>query len=81
MDYCNGLPTLTKVEAPYGTDDNGSEAKKGWTKLYYSFIEIVLYLVSNKKPYILLAVHQCARFIHNNEVSNKTDVKRTCCYL
>ena len=28
MGNCNGLPTPTKVEAPLGTDANGSEAKR-----------------------------------------------------
>ena len=26
MEHCNGLPTPTKIEAPLGTDMNGSEA-------------------------------------------------------
>ena len=30
MDHSNGLPTPTKVEAPLGTDVNGSEAKRDW---------------------------------------------------
>ena len=30
MEECNGLPTPTKVEAPLGTDANGSEAKRDW---------------------------------------------------
>ena len=30
MKDCNGLPTPTKVEAPVGTDVNGSEAKIYW---------------------------------------------------
>ena len=28
MDHCNGFPTSTKVEAPLGTDVNGSEANR-----------------------------------------------------
>ena len=36
MDHCNGLPTPTKVEAPIGTDANGSEAKRDWTNSYAS---------------------------------------------
>ena len=31
MEHGNGLPTPTKVEAPLGTDANGSEAKRNWT--------------------------------------------------
>ena len=30
MEYCNGLSTPTKVEAPLGKDDNGYEAKRYW---------------------------------------------------
>ena len=30
MEDCYGLPTPTKVEAPLGTDVNGSEAKIDW---------------------------------------------------
>ena len=28
MENCNQLPTLTKVDAPLGSDANGSEAKR-----------------------------------------------------
>ena len=28
MDHCNGLPTPTKVDAPIGTDANGSEVRE-----------------------------------------------------
>ena len=31
MDHCNGFPTPTNVEAPLGTDTNGSKAKRDWT--------------------------------------------------
>ena len=34
MEHSNGLPTLTKVEAPIGTYINGSESKRG---VYISF--------------------------------------------
>ena len=30
MEDCNGLTTLTKVEALLGTDVNGSEDKRDW---------------------------------------------------
>ena len=30
MDHCNGFPKPTKVEAPIGTDVNGSEAYRDW---------------------------------------------------
>ena len=28
VEYCNRSPTTTKVEAPLGTDKNGSDAKR-----------------------------------------------------
>ena len=31
IEDCNGLPTPTKVESPFGTYMNGSEAKKDWS--------------------------------------------------
>ena len=34
VDHCNGLPTPTKVDAPLGTDVNGSEAKRDWPNSY-----------------------------------------------
>ena len=30
VEHCNGLPTPTEVEAPLGTDANGSEANIDW---------------------------------------------------
>ena len=44
MEYCNGLPTPTKVEAPLGTYANGSEAKRDWPDSYVSVIGMMLYL-------------------------------------
>ena len=44
MEHCNGLPTPTKIEAPLGTDVNGSEAKRDCTNSYASFIGMMLYL-------------------------------------
>ena len=81
MDHCNGLPTPTKVEAPLGTDMNGSEAKRDCLNSYASFIGMMLYLVSNTRPDISFAVHQCDRFIHNTKASHKTAVKKICRYL
>ena len=81
MEHCNGLPTTAKVEAPLGTDANGSEAKRDWPNSYASFIGIILYLASNTRPDISFAVHQCDRFTHNTKVSHETDVKSICRYL
>ena len=81
MEKCNGLPTPTKVDAPLGTDENSSEAKKDWPNAYAYVIGTMLYLSSNTRPYISYAVHQCARFTHNTKASHETAVKRICRYL
>ena len=81
MEHFNGLPTPTKVEAPLGTDINGSEAKKDWPNSYASVIGMMFYLASNTRPDISFAVHQCAWFTHKTKVSHETDVKRICRYL
>ena len=81
MDHYNGLSTTTKVEAPFGTDANGSDAKRDWTNSYAYFIGMMLYLASNTRPDISFAVHQCARFTHNTKVSHETAVKRIFRYL
>ena len=60
MEDCNGLPTPTKVEAPLGTDINGSEDKINWPNSYAYVIEMMLYLASNTRPDVSFAVHQYA---------------------
>ena len=81
MEHCNGLPTPTKVEATFGTDVNGSEAKRDWPNSYASVIGMMLYLVFLKIPDKSFAVQQCARFTHNTKVSHETAVKKICTYL
>ena len=81
MDHSNGLPTPTKIEAPIGTDVNGSEAKRDWPNSHAYVIEMMLYLASNTRPDISFAVHQCSRFTHNTKVSHETAVKRICRYI
>ena len=54
MEHCNGLPTPTKVEAPLGTDTNGSESKRDWPNSYTYVIVMMLYLASNTRPDIFL---------------------------
>ena len=81
MEHCNWLPTPTKVEAPLGTDANGSESNIDWPNSYASVIGMMLYLASNTRPDISFAVHQCARFTHNTNVSHETAVKMICRYL
>ena len=81
MDHSNGFPTLTKVEAPLGTDANGSEAKRDWPNSYASVIGMMLYLASNTRPDISFSIHQCARFTHNTKESHETAVNSICRYL
>ena len=81
MEHSNGLPTPNKVDAPLGTDVNGSEAKRDWPKSYASVIGMMLYLAPNTIPDISFAVHQCARFTHNTKILHETAVKRICRYL
>ena len=76
MEDCNGLPTPTKVEAPLGTDVNGSEANRDCPNSYASVIGMMLYLASKTRPYISFAINQCDRFTHNTKVS-----RETCRYL
>ena len=81
MEHCDGFPTLTKVEAPLGTDENGSEDKRDWPNSHASVIGMMLYLASNTRPDISFAVHQCARFTHNTKSSHETALKRICRFL
>ena len=81
MEHYNGLPTPTKVEAPLGTDANGSEAKRDWTNSYDSVIGMVLYLASHTRPDIYFAVHRYDRFTHNTKASHETSVKSIFRYL
>ena len=81
MEHSNGFPTPIKVEAPLGTDVNGSEAKRYWHNSYASVIGMMLHLASNTRPDISFDVHHCVRFTHNTKVPHETDVKRICRYL
>ena len=81
MDHCNGFPKPTKVEAPLGTDVNGSEDKRYWPNSNYSVIGMMLYLASNTILDISFDVNQCVRFTDNTKASHETAVKRICRYL
>ena len=81
MDHCNRLTTPTKVDAPLGTDANGSESNIDWPNLYDFVIGMILYLASKTRPDISFAFPQCAWFTHNTKVSQKTAVKRIYQYL
>ena len=74
MENCNDFPTPTNVETPLGRDNNGSEDKRDWTNSYASVLGMMLYLASNKIPYISFDVHQCTQFTHNTKASNETTV-------
>ena len=86
MEDCNGLPTTNNVEAPLGTDVNGSEDKRDWPNSYASVIGMMLYLASNTRPDISFAVHRCAGLhiiprYHTRQLSKEyfgiSKVKRT----
>ena len=81
IDHCNGFPTPTNIDAPLGTDANGSEAERDWPNSYASVIGMMLYLASNTIPDISFAIHQCALFTHNTKAFYKTAVKSICQYL
>ena len=42
---------------------------------------MMLYLPSNTRPDISLAIHQCYWFTHNTKTSHETSVKGICRYL
>ena len=65
MEHSNGLPTSTKVEAPLGTDANGSKAKRDCPNLYASVIGMMLYLSLNTILYTSFDFHQCTNFPHH----------------
>ena len=52
IDHCNGFPTPTKIEAPPETCENGFEDNIDWPNSYAYVIVMMLYLESNKRPYI-----------------------------
>ena len=56
VEHCNGLPKPTIDEAPLGTDENNSEAKRDWINSYTSVIGMMLYLASKTRLYIYIAV-------------------------
>ena len=81
MEHFNGFPTTTKVEAPLGTDTNGSWDMRDCPNSYAYVIGMMLYLASNTKPDIYFAVHQCYRFTYNTKASHETALKRLFRYL
>ena len=81
MEHYNVFTTPTKLEAPLGTDANGSEGKRDFPNSYASIIGMMLHLVSNTRPDISFAVHWCAQFTHNTKSFHKTAVKSICRYL
>ena len=60
MEHSNRLPAPKMVDAPLGTDVNGSMAKRDWPNSYASVIVMMLYLASNTKTrYILCCSPVC----------------------
>ena len=81
MNYCNGLPTPTRVETLLGTYENGTKANIYLKISYYSIIGIMLYLASNTSPDISFAIHHCARFTLNQKKSYYIVVNSICRYI
>ena len=54
---------------------------RDWQNSYDSIIWMMLYLESNSRPAIYLAVHMCEQFTHNIKKSHDMDVKRICRYI
>ena len=44
-------------------------------------VGMLLYLASNSRPDIALAVHQCAHFTHSPKTSHEAAILRVCCCL
>ena len=78
MEHWNGFPTPMKFDAPLGTEVNGFEAKKDWPNSYDYVLGMMLYLSSDTRTDISLAVHQCYQLTHNTKASHEMDVKRIC---
>ena len=69
MEHSNGLPTPTKVEAPLGTDVNGSKDKRDWPNSYASVIEMMLYLASNTRPDISFVTWRYRHILFKGRIS------------
>ncbi len=78
MQDCNAKPTPA-CASPIGTDADGPRCKESWD--YASVIGMLMYLMSNSRPNIQYAVHQCARFTHSPRASHEQAILRMCRYL
>ena len=56
MKNCNKSPKPNKIEATMGTERNGPFGNRYLTNSYESFTGMMLYKVSNIRPFILFAV-------------------------
>eukprot|EP00957_Ditylum_brightwellii_P149685 11398678-Ditylum_brightwellii.AAC.1 len=65
------------IELP--ADKNGLGPQEAWS--CSSVIGMLMYLASNSRPDIAMAVHQCARYSHNPRRSHEKAVKRIIHYL
>ena len=78
MTNCN--PNWTPASTtPLGSDPDGEPMDEIWN--YRSIIGMLLYLTTNTRPDIALAVSQAARFSHNPKASHATAVKTIIRYL
>ena len=78
MEDCrpNAVPAAPK---PLGTDPEGEPMQEKWN--YWSVVGMLLYLSTNTRPDIALAVSQVARFSSNPKQSHATAVKTLVRYL
>jgi hypothetical protein len=78
MTDCN--PNWTPASTtPIGIDPDGEPMDETWN--YRSIIGMLLYLTTNTRPDLALAVSQAARFSHNPKASHATAVKTIIRYL
>jgi Reverse transcriptase (RNA-dependent DNA polymerase) len=73
----NAVPAVLK---PLGSDPEGESMEKTWN--YHSIVGMLLYLSTNSRPDIALAVSQVAHFSSNPKKSHHaTAIKMIICYL
>ena len=78
MEGCTKIGTPTKIKA-LGKDESGDPLMELWS--YASVVGMLMYLVSNSRPDIAFAVHQCACFCHCTRRSYEKAVKSIVRYL
>jgi Reverse transcriptase (RNA-dependent DNA polymerase) len=78
MMECNPKKTPCNT-IPLGSDLEGADTTGRID--YASVVGMLMYLSSNTRPDIQMAVHQCARFTHFPKKSHKEAIMRICRYL